>query len=153
MCIGMLFLLAFNKETRFASFVFLASFFVYWLFVLDLSGEYYYSAAALVELARGYALNKRYRVVAYLAYSLILINFFGWVLYESGEDPIVYDIICAIVLITQIMLLTLRGLLNGDYQPPGNVHNDNPLVRVIDFDSRDSRVRMYKNPQAKKTNR
>ena len=144
-----LFTLLFNIKVRGASFVLLTSFFVYYVFVLDLPGEYYYVSAALIELVKGYMLNKRFRVVAYLSYLLIVINFFGWAMYESNAEPYIYDILCSIIAVIQVLTLITRGLIHGSDRP----HSHNPLVLLVDFDSRQSCDKMQKTTQTKKTSK
>ena len=141
--------LVFNKSTRFASLVFLCSYVFYYSLILDLSGNSYYHACAAMELVKGYVLNGRYLAISLLSYSLILINFIGFIMFEFYIEPLVYDIVCAIVLTLQILILSTRLLSNGIYR------NAIPqlMVRIVNFDCSQSRVRMFKNKTAKKSNK
>ena len=85
---------------------------------------------------KGYVLNGRYLAISLLSYSLILINFIGFIMFEFYIEPLVYDIVCAIVLTLQILILSTRLLSNGIYR------NAIPqlLVRIVNFDCSQSRV-------------
>lgn len=140
--------LTFNKSTRFAALVFLYAYIFYYFFILDLNGNYYYHACAAIELIKGYMLNKRYFAVSILAYCLILINFIGFVMFDLYIDPFVYDIICATVLTLQILVLLTRALTNGVYR--GIVPQ--LMVRIVNFDCSQSRVRMLNGKATEKIN-
>ena len=142
------FLLLFVKCSRFAALIFISSYFIYVPFILDLSGERYYDACALMELIKGYLLNISNKLVSYLCYVLIVINFLGFAMYENYMDPLPYDIICSIILAVQIILLIIRPLTNGSYR----TLIPHWMVRVVNFDCGWSRVRMYKRPTKSKAN-
>ena len=142
-------LLILNGAVRYAALVLSLSFVFYAIFILNLSGEYYYAACAGLELLKGFLLNKKYRLVSYLCYLLILINYSGWVLYEFSYDPFVYDILCSVILIMQVALLIMQGLLNGVNRSYRHIF----VVRLINFDSGQARGTMFKNKATKKTDR
>lgn len=138
--------LYFNKSVRLSAICFLAGWFVYLCFYFYeiLHDSWYYIFSAIIETAIAYALNKRFRLVSYLGYSLIFINLYGYYLFYNGLSPISYDIIYAVITITQVLLLIFRGLLNGVNRSCNHI----AVVRFINFDSR------YKNREvqnAKKT--
>lgn len=139
--------LLFKKETRFASIVFLFGWSIYYVITLDLDAVYYYAASATIETAIGFTLNKRYRLVSYLGYSLIIVNLYGFYLYENKIQPQSYDIIYAMISTLQILILITRGFVNGNYRTTFEYW----LVCIADFDSRQARGTMYKNTPKKKT--
>jgi len=138
--------LYFNKKTKLASELFLFGWAFYFLFTIDLSATLYYSIAATIEAFIGYMLNKRYRLVSYLSYSLILVNVLGIVLYKNGFQPTYYDIIYAIISIAQVALLIIRV---ADYGGRG-FYFEHIMDVLTDFDSRKARDTMYKNQASNK---
>ena len=109
----------------------------------------YYALSASIELVIAYALNKRFRVVSYLGYSLVFVNFYGLMLYKGGVSPDSYDAIYAIISITQLLFLLMRAIPNG----LNRLHPKHFVVRAVNFDSRGSYGRMYKNTKTKGKNR
>ncbi len=133
--------LYFNKKTKLASELFLLGWAFYFLFTIDSSATLYYSITATIEAFIGYMLNKRYRLVSYLSYTLILVNVLGIVLYKNGFQSTYYDIIYAIISIAQVVLLITRATGYG-----GCGFCFKHIMDVIaDFDSRKARDTMYKN--------
>lgn len=138
-----------NDRTRFASSVFLAGWAVYTISTLSASTAFYYMAAGTIEAAIAYTLNRRYRVIAYLGYLLIFVNFYGLMLYKNGIGPLSYDVTYAIISITQFLFLLARVLPNGLNRLPAKHF----MVRAVNFDSRGAYGRMYKNTQTQGKNR
>jgi len=141
--------LLFNSRTRFASSIFLAGWAIYLLSTFNASTAFYYMASGTIEAAIAYTLNKRYRAIACLGYLLILVNFYGLMLYKSGVSPLTYDVIYAIISITQFLFLLMRAIPNGLNRLPAKHF----MVRAVNFDSRGAYGRMYKNTQTKGKNR
>ena len=141
--------LLFNPKTRFASLIFLSGWVVYTASTLSVSTAYYYMSAGTIEASIAYLLNKRYRAIAYLGYSLIFVNFYGLMLYSNKVGPLSYDVIYAIISITQFLFLLARALPNGINRLPAK----HPLVRAVNFDSRKAYDIMYKNTPKKGENR
>jgi hypothetical protein len=139
--------LLFNKETRFASVVFLLSWVVYLLLFIDATVSYKYIACATLELSIAYLLNNRFRLVSYIGYFLIFVNIFGLMLYKNKLDPMPYDFIYAILSVTQLILLILRVNLNGLHR----LHPEHIMVRIANFDGGQSSVTMHKTQTNKKT--
>lgn len=140
--------LLFNKETRIAGSVFIAGWAIYTVTTLNAGTAFYYMSAATIEAGIAYVLNKRHRAVAYLGYSLILVNIYGLLLYKLRISPISYDIIYAVISITQFLLLLSRLALNGiNRLPPEHF-----MVRLVDFDSGQARGIMCKNKIEKEAN-
>jgi hypothetical protein len=140
--------LLFSKETRFAALVFLCGWAVYFVTTISASTSLYYIASATIEAAIAYTLNARYRAAAYLGYSLILVNIFGLFLYWMKMPALSYDIIYAIISVTQFSLLLARANLDG----LSRLHNKHFVVRAVNFDSRGAYDRMYKNSTAQGKN-
>jgi hypothetical protein len=140
--------LLFNDKTRFAAFVFLAGWVIYTISTLSASTAFYYMSAGTIEAVIAYILNKRYRVIAYLGYLLIFVNFYGLMLYKNGIGPLSYDVIYALISVTQFLFLLARAVPNGI----NRLHTQHFMVRAVNFDSRGSYDRMYKNSKAKGEN-
>ena len=140
--------LIFSRQTRFASTTFLSAWVIYLLVTIDVSATFYYGASATIELTVAYLLNKRYRAVSWLGYSLILVNVYGLILYMNGADPLSYDVIYAIISVTQFLFLLARALPNG----LNRLHTQHFMVRAVNFDSRGTYDRMYKNKTKKGSN-
>ena len=124
--------LLFYKETRFASLIFLLCWVVYLTLFIDANISYKYIACATIELIIGYLLNKKFRLVSYINYILIFVNIFGLMLYKSKLDPMPYDLIYAILSVTQLLLLILRVNLNGLHR----LRPEHLMVRIANFDGR-----------------
>ena len=137
-----------SERTRLAACVFLAGWAIYSLLVFDAPVYVYYVAVGTIEATMAYILNKRFRVVAYLGYSLIIVNIYGLLLYKNGISPLSYDVIYALISITQFMFLLIRALPSGI----SGLHSKHILVRCTDFDSRKACGTMYKSTPTGKTN-
>ncbi len=137
--------LLFNKNTRFSASVFIFGWAVYLLWFIDAPSTYKYAACGTIEFCIAYALNKRHRVVAWLGYTLILVNIYGLILIKIKYGPMSYDIIYAIISITQFLFLLMRAIPNGITR----LHTKHFMVRVANFDSRSSYDRMYKDKTEK----
>ena len=129
--------------------MFLLGWAVYTASTLNVGTAYYYMSAATIEASIAYLLNKRYRVIAYLGYLLIFVNFYGLMLYKAKLPPLTYDVVYAIISITQFLFLLVRALPNGIHR----LHCQHWLVRAINFDSRGAYDRMYKSGEKKGENR
>jgi len=105
-------------------------------------------ASGTIEAAIAYLLNKRYRVIAYLGYLLIFVNFYGLILYNNKIGPLSYDVIYAIISVTQFIFLLARLIPNGLNRLPAKHF----VVRAVNFDSRGAYDRMYKNTQTQGKN-
>lgn len=132
--------LYFNGRTKLAAELFLFGWAFYFVFTIELSATLYYSLTATIEAVIGFMLNKRYRLISYLNYSLILVNLFGLVLYKNGFQATSYDIIYAIISIAQVLLLIIRALGYGRDRIYFKCFMDN----LVNFDSRKTRGTMYK---------
>ena len=133
----------------FASIVFLTGWSVYMAVTLGADTSYYYAASAAIELSIGYILNDKYRLVAYINYTLIFVNIYGLLLFKMKVSPISYDIIYALLSVTQFLILIIRANLNGIYRLPEQCW----LVRLLYFDSRQARAIMCKSKTTKEANR
>ncbi len=141
--------LLFKSNTRFAASVFLLGWFVYLTLFIDAGSSYKYMACATIEAAIAYVLNSRYRVVAYLGYSLIFVNMYGLILIKINSYPLSYDIVYAIISVTQFLFLLMRAIPNG----LNRLHRKHFVVRAVNFDSRGAYDRMYKNTTKKGSDR
>ena len=104
--------LYFNHKTKFAAETFLFGWAVYLLMVFGIGFKYYFLLSAAIELAIAYRLNYKYRAVAYVSYSLILVNIAGLILHINGVKSY-YDDIYAVLSITQFALLLSRLIPDG----------------------------------------
>ena len=129
--------LYFNSKTSEAAITFLFGWYFYVTVTMYLNTEYYYAVTALVELLIGYKINKNFRLVSYLCYSLIIVNLFGLFLFKNGLQPLYYDIIYAIISIFQILLLITR-VRNGR----SRIRFQRLMDALVDFDSRKARDTM-----------
>ena len=102
-----------------------------------------------IEVAIAYSLNRRYRVVAYLGYALLFVNIYGLLLFKNGVGPMSYDVIYAIISVTQFIFLLMRAIPNGLNRLPSKHF----VVRAVNFDSRGAYDRMYKSTQTQGKNR
>ena len=106
-------LLMLNKASRVDAFILFCAFSFYQLFVIPASDIYYYSCASMLNLCVGLCLHHRNKIAASCSYSLVAINFIGFCIYHSGLSHGIYDIISLIILITQLVAILPRGLING----------------------------------------
>ncbi len=102
-----------NKASFLGAFIILMAFCVYGMLVIPMQDTHYYSCAALLVFAVGYILHGRYNLAAICSYSLVIANVGGYWLYENYYEPVLYDNICAIILLIQLSSLLPKGLLNG----------------------------------------
>ena len=129
------------KAVRFPAIIFIAGWLFYLVFIIDIATQYKYMACGTIELSIAYALNSRFRVVSWLGYLLILVNVYGLILFKSGYSPLTYDVIYAIISITQFIFLLARLSPNGLNRLPAKHF----MVRLVNFDSRTACDIMYKN--------
>ncbi len=124
--------LYFNKQTKLAAQCFIVGWAFYVVATIGLPATKYYVTAAFIEFSIGYILNKDYRLVSYISYSLILVNAFGLLLYKNAISPLSYDIIYFLLSVTQVVLLIIRGLYSGS-----NRHASQRLIIcLLHLDSR-----------------
>jgi hypothetical protein len=136
--------LLFNKDTRFAASVFLTGWAVYLIGTIGFEYKFYFLASATIETAIAFTLNKNYRLVAWLGYALIPVNILGMILHIN-DIKIYYDVIYALISVTQLILLIARVIPNGINRLP----DKHFMVRVLNFDSRGTYGIMYKNTTTK----
>ena len=101
------------KRTRFAATTILVGYAVYITAIMVLPDAYYYHGAALLNLMLGYILLARYKLVALCSFSLILVNFIGFIRYENYQEPALYNATSSIVIALQVALLCIRILSDG----------------------------------------
>ena len=138
--IGAFLALLIPEQSRVAANVMLIFNLVYFLFVIDLDWNYYYITSATLNTVIGFILFSRYRIVAILSFLLIPVNFIGYTMYKYYYEPTIYDNICLTIIILQIVMLTVRGLLNGIDKR----FNNGPLVFLVNFDSRKNHAKIQK---------
>lgn len=101
------------KTARYAAASILIGYALYHAAVVPLPGEYYYHVTALLNLIIGCVLFPKYKLVAILSFSLIIVCNLGYMLYESGFEPTLYNDLSLVIIITQIILLYIRALTDG----------------------------------------
>ncbi len=87
-----------------------------------------HSLSSLLNFIVGIILQRDYKAAAICSFSLPVVNIFGYWLYEKGYDPVIYDNICAAILIIQISSLLPKGLLNGLRR-----NNQHPMAKFSFF--------------------
>ena len=112
--IAMFAVLLIPKASRYGAFVFLAAFAIYVTFILPIDSANYYKLSALKDFIISLLLMRCYFLIGFLSFVTIAANTYGFMIYEYGYDPDSYDIICLIIITLQLILLTTRGLLNGN---------------------------------------
>ena len=140
--------LLFNKNTRGAAGVFLIGWALYLFFILDAPSSYKYLSCATIETVIAFILNAKYRLLSYIGYSLTIVNAYGLFLIGTGRMPVTYDVIYAVLAITQFLLLLARAMPNGI----NRLHPKSFVVRVINFDKRQAHNKVHKNLQAQGLN-
>jgi len=106
-------LLCMNKVSFWGAFILLISYCFYYLLVVPLPDDYYYSCSALTVFLVGLVLQKYYVVAAICSYVLVPVNAVGFLLYDNNYEPTLYDNVCLVILIIQLISLLPKGLLNG----------------------------------------
>lgn len=127
-----LFLLVFRRETFLASFVFLFSYLIYFsvCFLSAVPDDYYYHFSALISFIICISLCYKYLVVAFLSCVNVGVNYYGFMLYESYQEPVSYNELFLMITFIQILLLSLRafnGVIRSDIR--------HIMVRTPDNDS------------------
>lgn len=143
-------LLLIPKASRFGAFVLIIETIIYYLFIKELPGEYYYSACAFLAAITAFVLSKTYLLTSVLLFSLISVNFFGWVLYENYYDPDLYDIIYAIITVAIALSIIPRGLINGVYNRIGALFIKYTLVRPTNSNGCEQGEILHKSKKGKK---
>ena len=131
--------LFFNNKTKEAATAFVLGWCVYIGFVYGCGVTYYFALSAIIETAIAYNLNKRYRLVSYISYSLILVNLAGLIMNLYGVK-FVYDVIYAILAVAQFVLLLARTVLEGSDRANYKLF----IVRCVNFDSRKTYATLHK---------
>ncbi len=111
--IGLFAVLLKFKTVRYAAATIIIGYAIYFTCITPLSDDYYYHGTALLNLIIGCILFPRYKLVALLSFSLIVINNVGLVLYDTGQDPTLYNNLSMLVIQMQILLLYIRALTDG----------------------------------------
>lgn len=141
--IGAFIALLIPAQSRLAALVILAFNIIYFNFIIDLAWDDYYLYSATLNTILGVTLYKKYRVVAILSFSLIIVNYIGYLLSYNYYEPTIYDIMCLIIILLQIIMLTIRGLLNGIDRR----YNYSPMVFLVNFDSNKNHAKIQKRSQ------
>jgi len=142
-----IYLLLMNKVSNTDASILLSAYVSYQLLVIPLD-TLYYSCSALLNLLVGSALHKRNKPAAICSYSLVLCSVFGYALWLGYYEPYIYDKICLLILLIQILTITPKGLLNG---LRNNIQHT--MAKFTIFNSFQTRVTMYKINSLKKENK
>ena len=140
MLISTFIFLFFNKDLRLASVSFLFGWVVYFFIVISFGAGSYYALSAAIELFIGCSLINRYKLVSYLSFLLIFVNFYGICMHEIGVGPKSYDFAYCLISIFQVLTLIARGMVGGNTK----LCNKRPLVFLADFDSRKNHAKIQK---------
>ncbi len=103
------------KTAKYAAVRILGGYALYFAVIVPLPGEYYYHVTALLNLIIGCILFSRYKSVAILSFSLILVNSIGLLLFGFGYAPTLYNSLSLIIILLQILLLYIRALNDGNH--------------------------------------
>lgn len=142
--------LLFPKASRYGALVLLTESIIYFLFIKDLPGEYYYMVCAFIATVTAFLLSKTHLLTSILLFSLISVNFFGWVLYENYYDPDLYDIIYAIITVAIALSIIPRGLVNGIYNGIRAFFIKYSLVRATNSNGYEQSEILHKSKKGKK---
>lgn len=111
--VGLFTVLLLSKTTRYASAVILAGYALYFSVIEPLPGQYYYHMTALLNLIIGCILFPRYKLVALLSFALIVVNNIGFLIYDAGYEPTLYNNLSLVIITIQILLLYIRAITDG----------------------------------------
>jgi hypothetical protein len=138
--IGAFIALLFFGESRRAAFIILVFNIIYYNFIINMDWDSYYVYAASLNTVLGVILYSKYRVVAILSFSLILVNYTGYLLSFYRYETAVYDNICLTIIALQIIMLIFRGPLGGvDIS-----YKFRHVVFLVDFDSNKNHAKIQK---------
>ena len=143
-----IFALLFIKASRVDALILFVIYSTYQILIINLDDVYYYSASALLNLVAANTLvntNTRAATCSCLLVFANLIGFFLWYLYFP---PDIYDVICFFILVTQLILILPKGLLNGLGYNIKHI-----VAKSAFFDGTEARVTMCKNQTKKEVNR
>ena len=140
-------LLLLNKAARNAAFILLAGKLFYFLLIIDMAAIWYYSVSALLNVVMGRFLFTKYKGASFCAYSMVVINVLGFLLWYSYYPPFLYNLIFGIAIAVQLMLTIPREFLHGRI---GN-NIKHPLAGSASFDSCSAHATMCKIHTSKKT--
>ena len=133
---GLFVVLSFFKSSGYISRVIALGYVIYYFFIADLPGEYYYHYSALLNLAIGVILIKKYisgiqenkqdphtrfLLISLLSFSLTIANTAGFIMYEHYQSHDSYSSISLLIILAQIIILILGNLLNGIDVKGGNI--------------------------------
>lgn len=141
--IGVFIALMLNKQSRYAAMVMLVFNLIYFTFIIDLHWSVYYHWSATLNTVLALTIYSRYKAVAILSFLLIPINVLGYELCKNYYEPDIYDNICMLIILLQIIILISRCISHG-------VDGRNRIgfmVFIADFDSGQNRVKIQKTPQ------
>ncbi len=133
-----------NRKTRFAAATFLLGWVFYIVTTIGVDETRYYAMSAVIETTIAIVLNRNYRYVAYLGYSLILLNIYGLSVHTNTDGKNNYIVIYAVVSITQFILITSRLIPDGICR----ILNQRFFIRNINYDCRKTCVKVYKTTAA-----
>ena len=103
--IGAFIALLFFENSRFAATIILIFNAIYFNFIINAEWDYYYLYSATLDTSVGVILYGRYRAVAILSFSLIIINYVGYFLSINYHDPYIYDNIYLTIILLQVLVL------------------------------------------------
>jgi hypothetical protein len=138
--IGAFIALLFFEQSRVAAIIILIFNVIYFNFVIDAEWDCYYLYSAALDTAIGVILYSRYRVVAILSFSLIIVNYIGYLLSLNYYESTIYDNIYLTIIALQIIMLIFRGLFDGI----DRAYKFRPMVFLVHFDSNKNHAKIQK---------
>ena len=130
--LALFFVLCFSYDHKHIGRVCFLAYSIYVLFIVDLSGEYFYHITALMNTVVAYAVYGRYRLFSILSFLFIPVCFVGYVMYSNYHAPVLYDTLAVIITILQVLLLGARVMKNA---VTVKGIRGRALVRIVNFDS------------------
>lgn len=141
--IGAFIALLIPRQSRLAAFIILSFSVIHFNFIVPLDWTEYYLYSATLNTVLGVILFRWYKLVATLSFLLIPVNILGYLLCKNYYEPTIYDNMCLIIILLQIIMLTIRGLLNGIDRR----YNYSPMVFLVNFDSNKNHAKIQKRSQ------
>ena len=143
-----IFALLFIKASRVDALILFVIYSTYQILIINLDDVYYYSASALLNLVAANTLVNTNTSAATCSCLLVFANLIGFFLWYLYFPPDIYDVICFFILVTQLILILPKGLLNGLGYNIKHI-----VAKSAFFDGTEARVTMCKNQTKKEVNR
>lgn len=117
-----------GKENRGVSFVLVVNYVIYIFFINPVeSDKFYYILVTLLDACAGfyllliyhgrYYLEARYiKYIAYLSFISVFVHIYGRIIYGLASNTEFYVNLCVLIVVTQILLMSIRAVDDGIYR-------------------------------------